>query len=312
MFRRSNLIPYKAPLTEQNLPDQSGKVFIVTGGNSGVGKELVNILYQQNATVWIATRGKERSEEVIQEIKAANPGSRGQLHFLKLVLDDLTTIKAAAQEFLSQESRLDVLWNNAGVMTPPQGSKTKQGYELQMGTNTLGHFLFVHFLTPLLKQTAKVSPPNSVRIVWVSSMSIDFAVKPAIDFDNLDLHIDEDPMTKYNRSKVGNLCHAAEFDRRHPGSGIVSISLNPGLLATNLQRHYSKGQMIFIKLMANPPKFGAYTELYAGLDKSITTQDKWETVTPFGHKEQPRADLLDVTMAKKFWDWTEDQVRSYY
>jgi NAD(P)-dependent dehydrogenase (short-subunit alcohol dehydrogenase family) len=107
-------------------------------------------------------------------------------------------------------------------MTPPQGSKTKQGYELQLGTNTLGHFLFIHFLTPLLKETAKVAPKDSVRIIWVSSMSIDFAPKPLIDFTNLDFHVDEDANSKYNRSKSGNLLHAIEFSRRYPDSGIVS------------------------------------------------------------------------------------------
>lgn len=151
-------------------------------------------------------------------------------------------------------------------MTPPQGSKTKQGYELQLGTNTLGHFLFIHFLTPLLKETAKVAPKDSVRIIWVSSMSIDFAPKPLIDFTNLDFHIDEDANSKYNRSKTGNLLHAIEFSRRHPDSGIVSTvcilhisllhdppanrccvqSLNPGLLKTNLQRNFTSGQLIFI------------------------------------------------------------------
>ncbi|RBQ99138.1 hypothetical protein VDGD_20095 [Verticillium dahliae] len=92
------------------------QVFIVTGGNSGVGKELVKILYQHNARVWIATRSKERTDEAIAEIKKAHPKSQGQFLFLKLVLDDLTTIKQSASQFTSQETRLDVIWNNAGVM----------------------------------------------------------------------------------------------------------------------------------------------------------------------------------------------------
>lgn len=188
-----------------------------------MGKELVKILFQHNAKVWIATRSQGRTEEAIAEIRSLYPNSKGQLFFLKLELDDLSTIKASAQQFLSQESRLDVLWNNAGVMVPPQGSKTAQGYELQLGTNTLGHFLFVRFLTPLLLETAKSTPRDSVRIVWVSSQAADFAPVPAIDFSNMDYHIDEDAMTKYQRSKVGNLLHAAEFSRLYQESGIVSI-----------------------------------------------------------------------------------------
>lgn len=143
--------------------------------------------------------------------------------FLKLVLDDLSTIKATAEEFLAKESRLDVIWNNAGVMTPPQGSKTKQGYELQMGVNTLAHFLLIKFLTPILTQTALSAPRNSVRVVWVSSMSVDFAAKPIIDFSNMDYAKDEAADSKYNRSKVGNLLHAIEFDNRYPGTGVCSL-----------------------------------------------------------------------------------------
>lgn len=142
---------------------------------------------------------------------------------LKLQLDDLSTIKASANQFLSRESRLDVLWNNAGVMLPPEGSKTVQGYELQQGTNALGHFLFVRFLTPLLIETAKTAPRNSVRIIWVSSMSADFAPCPPIDFDNMDYHKDEDMMTKYHRSKAGNLIHAVEFSRLYKNSGVLSV-----------------------------------------------------------------------------------------
>ncbi|KAG7125391.1 Short-chain dehydrogenase/reductase pkfC like protein [Verticillium longisporum] len=296
-LRRSTFLPYKATLTEENLPDQSDKVFIVTGGNSGVGKELVKILYQHNARVWIATRSKERTDEAIAEIKKAHPKSKGQLLLLKLVLDDLTTIKQSASEFASQETRLDVIWNNAGVMLPAEGSKTAQGFELQLGVNSLAHFLFIKFLTPLLQETARTAPPRSVRIVWVSSMSADFAPKPAIDFGNMDYHKDEDNMTKYNRSKVGNLIHAAEFDRRFPESNIVSV------------RNFGAAQKFQVKLMGKPAKYGAYTELFAGLDSSITSKDKW--ITPFGRREEPRADIVEPELGKRYWDWCEDQVSSF-
>lgn len=199
------------------------QVFIVTGGNSGVGKALVGILYQRNARVYIATRSKQKSDEAIAEIKEAHPTSRGSLIFLSLVLDDLTTIKASAEEFLNRESRLDVIWNNAGVMFPPEDALTKQGIDLQMGVNTLAHFLLLKFLTPILIETAKVAPKNSVRIVWVSSMAVDFSSKPPIDFSNLDYKNDVGIPKKYDQSKVGNLLHAIEFDKRFPNTGICSL-----------------------------------------------------------------------------------------
>jgi retinol dehydrogenase-12 len=102
------------------------QIFIVTGGYAGVGWQLTKILYQHNATIYVAGRSMEKGERAISEFKKAHPDSKGTLHFLKLDLADLSTIKASAEEFLSKEQRLDVLWNNAGVMWPAIGSKTAQ------------------------------------------------------------------------------------------------------------------------------------------------------------------------------------------
>jgi NAD(P)-dependent dehydrogenase (short-subunit alcohol dehydrogenase family) len=196
---------------------------LVTGGSGGLGKELINILYQQNAKIYVAARSESKTMEVIREIQRAHPSSAGELVFLRLQLDDLTTIKQSADEFLAKENRLHVLWNNAGVMVPPQGSKTVQGYELQIGTNNLGHFLFTHFLRPVLAETAKTAPKNSVRVVWVSSSAADGAPHPAIDFSNMDYHIEEGIWSKYSRSKAGNVLHSAEFARRTANEGIISV-----------------------------------------------------------------------------------------
>lgn len=253
--RFSTIKPAKPTLTEANLPDQAGKVcssssssflfffigspltilclqvFIVTGGTSGVGKELSGILYQRNAKVYIAARSQDKYDEAEKEIKAAHPSSTGQLVFLKLVLDDLTTIKATADDFLAKESKIDVLFLNAGVMIPAQGSKTTQGYELQQGVNNLGHFLFAKLLTPTLVESAKTAPKNSVRIVWVSSSAADFAPKPPIVFDNMDYKTDESRFTKYARSKAGNAIHSCEFSRRYADSGIISLVSTACMLA---------------------------------------------------------------------------------
>ncbi|KAK0387568.1 hypothetical protein NLU13_3814 [Sarocladium strictum] len=312
MFRRSNLWPHKPTLTETNLPDQTGKVFIITGGNSGVGRELAAILYQHNARIYIATRSKPRTLEVMAEIEDAHPHSKGSLVFLELVLDDLNTIKAAAETFLRRESRLDVIWNNAGVMLPPSGSKTKQGYELQMGVNTLAHFLLIKLLTPILLRTAQdpATKKNSVRVVWVSSLSVDFSTKPFLDFDNMNYQVkDESQAVKYDRSKCGNLLHAIEFDKRYPESGICSVSMTPGLLKTNLQRNFTASQNLIVRLMGKPAIMGAYTELFAGLDPSITPNDKW--VCPFGAREEPRVEMMDPGLTSAFWDWSEKQVKPY-
>jgi retinol dehydrogenase-12 len=198
-------------------------VFIVTGSNTGVGKELAQILYSHGAKVYIAARSEEKANAAIASIKSSFPASKGELIFLKLDLGDLSTIKASAEEFLSKEDTLDVLWNNAGVMIPPQGSKTTQGYELQLGTNCVGPFLFTKLLTPILLKTAKLKPPGSVRIVWTSSSVAEtFSPKGGIDMANLDYKNDQAAWHKYGVSKAGNIYHAKEYARRYGGDGIIS------------------------------------------------------------------------------------------
>lgn len=221
-----------------------------------MGEQLARILYQHNAKVYIAARSETKASKAISQMKSQFPESKGQLVFLHLDLDDLTTIKSSADDFLSKEDRLDVLWNNAGVMVPPQGTTTKQGYEAQLGTNNVAPFLFTKLLHPVLARTAKQAPAHSVRVVWVSSSAAEhFSPHGGIDFDNLDYQKDKTPWFKYGMSKAGNVLHSSEFAKRARGEGIISVvsghtrldfdilllmrpqSLNPGNLKTDLQRH---------------------------------------------------------------------------
>ncbi|MCJ1387950.1 hypothetical protein MMC18_000793 [Xylographa bjoerkii] len=298
----SSVFPPPAKLTEKNLGDQAGKVFIVTGASTGVGEQLATILYGHNAKVYIAARSEENGAKAIKRIQAQHPTSKGELTFLLLDLGDLTTIRKSAESFLSKEERLDVLWLNAGVMVPAQGSKTAQGYELQLGTNCIGHFMFASLLHPMLAKTAAASPANSVRVIWVSSTLANMAPKTAIDFSNMDYKKDEAGWTKYARSKAGNVLHSSEFARRARDEGIISLSLNPGNLASDLQRN---------KRMLYPPIQGAYTELYAGLSSDITMDHTGGWLAPWGRLEQGRKDLHDPGLGRKYWEWTEEQIKPY-
>ncbi|PNP45363.1 hypothetical protein THARTR1_10963 [Trichoderma harzianum] len=178
------------------------QVFLVTGCSSGVGKELAKILYSHNAKVYITARSTKKAEAVIADIKAAHPESRGKLIYLHLDLNDLSSVKTSADEFLRLENRLDVLWNNAGVMLSPTGTKTKQGYEEQLGVNCLATFLFTQLLTPLLISTAKTATPGSVRVIWVSSSATHRSPPGGIDFNNLDYKKDIGKWAKYGTSKL--------------------------------------------------------------------------------------------------------------
>ena len=263
----SNISP---PFTDTSLPDQSGKVFIVTGATSGVGELLADILYAKSAKVYIAARSAEKAGQAIEKLKAKHPQSSGELVFLALDLGDLSTIKASADEFLKKERKLNVLWNNAGVMLTPQGSKTKQGYEQQLGTNTLAPFLFTRLLTPMLQETAKSEPPGAVRVVWVaSSAAANFAPKGGMVMDNLDYHDDQSAWYKYGVSKAGTIFHAAEYAKRFGPDNILSVSLDPGNLKTPLWEQTPKWQKPFINLVLKDPVYGAYTELFAGLSPDV-------------------------------------------
>ncbi|KAH8807806.1 hypothetical protein F5884DRAFT_704123 [Xylogone sp. PMI_703] len=315
-----NTFPPKPHFTENSINSQAGKVFIVTGASSGVGKQLAQILYSHDAKVYVAARSREKADSAIADIKTAFPGSGGGLVFLHLDLNDLTTIKKSAEEFLSKETRLDVLWNNAGVMIPPQGSKTKQGYELQLGTNCLAPFLFTKLLTPLLVHTAKTAAPGSVRVVWVSSSAIRRAPPRGIDLNNMDYHTDAGAWTKYGISKAGNYYHATQFAKLHKNDGIISVSLNPGNLKTDLQRHVPRWQMPIINMLVYPPIYGAYTELFAGLSPDVTLDKSGAWLQPWGRFDAQRSDLETGSrskaeggtgMAESFWEWSEEQVKQY-
>lgn len=211
--------------------------------------------------------------------------STGELVFLHLDLADLSTIKASAAEFLSKESRLHVLFNNAGVMATPQGSKTIQGYEVQLGTNNIGTFMFTQLLTPTLVATAKKELPSTVRVVWVSSSAAE-GLSPSpggVPIENLDYHDEKSPMFKYAVSKAGNYLHGTEFAKRHKSDGVVSVPLNPGNLNSELYRNQGPVLSFILKnFILHPPILGAYTELFAGLSPMVTIEKTgmWSESSP--------------------------------
>lgn len=226
----SQIFPPAAAFTEASLPNLKGKVYIVTGASAGVGKELAGLLYSRNGTVYAAARSADKTNAAMRWIKEKYPNSEGVLHYLHLDLNDLEGVKPSAETFLARESRLDVLFNNAGVMTPPQGSRTKQDYELQLGTNCVAPFLFTKILIPTLINTAKREPKGAVRVIWTSSSAAHLASpKGGVDMSNLDYKVEKGAMQKYAISKAGNVMHAREFARRYNDHGIASMVRYPRL-----------------------------------------------------------------------------------
>ncbi|CAK4033938.1 Hypothetical predicted protein [Lecanosticta acicola] len=304
----------KPTLTEKNLPDQTGCVTIITGGYAGVGKELARILYQKNATVYVAGRSKEKAQNAVEEIKSSAPTSDGRLEFLHIDLADLSTIKPAVEAFLQKEQKLNVLVNNAGVMFPPAGQVTTQGHELQMGTNVLGHYLFTQLLTPLLDKTASTAPPNSVRVCWAASLATFISPKNGItwsDETNTPKTL-SDPLQNYAQSKTGNIFLAQSYQSQHPN--LVSLAFNPGNLHSELGRH-QEGSM-FVRLgkaiLCHPTIYGAHTELWAGWSEEAGQHGgESRYVAPWGRWGLLRSDILGSDAKRKLWEWCERETREF-
>ncbi|PUU81871.1 hypothetical protein B9Z19DRAFT_1076127 [Tuber borchii] len=321
----SEVFPPTPVFTEKDLPDLSSKVYIVTGGASGIGKELCKILYSKSATVYLAGRSQKNAEDAISWVKSQAPDTSGRLKFLNLDLNDLSTIKGSAQAFLKEENRLDVVWHNAGVMMPPSGSKSKQGYELQLGTNVIAPWLFQSFLTPLMQRTVTLpdTPKDSVRVIWVSSVAHHWSPAPGginwpdLNFENVGWDIPRLLTLKpeiYSQSKAANIILAAEAVKRWGRSGILSVSLSPGILRTALIRHIS-GRFLtpIINLVLYEPYYGALTELFAGLSPQVDESRNGAYVIPWGRFGNPRSDIMSGCgeNGPKLWDWLERECREF-
>jgi NAD(P)-dependent dehydrogenase (short-subunit alcohol dehydrogenase family) len=262
------------------VPDLDGKVYIVTGSNTGIGFEVARILFNKNATVYMACRSPTKTEKAMQDLRKGAPLSQGRLIFLELDLADLNSVQAAAAVFLSQAKRLDVLFNNAGVSTPPitPPPKTVQGYDLSLGVNCVGTFLFTKRLTPLLADTVKMCPEGAVRVVWLSSFALELFGTPnnGLDLSNLDYHMPKSSVERYGISKVGVWALGVEFARRHRKDGIVSVPINPGNLASDLSRDMGWLLKTVSKVVGYPCVKGAETELWAALSNEVTIERSGE------------------------------------
>lgn len=210
--------------SEADIPDQSGRIALVTGASSGLGLETARALAEHGATVLLACRKRSRGEAVRQQLL---PLARAGLELVDLDLADLASVTAAANQVKQEFGRLDLLINNAGVMAPPR-RLSRNGYELQFAVNHLGHFALTTALLPLLAQQ------KGARIVTVSSGAHYFG---RIAFDDLQGERRYDPWTAYSQSKLANVMMALELQERlqAAGSTTLSIAAHPGLARTNLQ-----------------------------------------------------------------------------
>ena len=204
------------------------KTVIITGANTGIGKETAIELAKRGAKIYMGCRSTQRGEKALEEVKSSS-GSK-EVFLLKIDLASKRSIREFVDNFLSRESHLHILINNAGIMQVPEG-RTEDGFERHIGTNHLGHF----YLTYLLLNTLKKSAPS--RIINVASGGHMFS---KIDLDDLNItKVKYNPLTAYGNSKEANMLHVLELARRLKGTGVTAYSLHPGAVNTELQREWS-------------------------------------------------------------------------
>ncbi len=302
--------------------DLSGKTYVVTGANSGIGLVTTQQLAKQGATVVMGVRRVEEGERVAAEIRQALPSAK--LAVYRLALDDLASVRAFAVEVNREHPKLQGLVNNAGVMKTPFG-RTKDGFETQFGVNHLGHFL----LTELLLNALKAGAPS--RVVNLSSYFHEFAMgrKGEIHFEDLNYERRPfDTWEAYAQSKLANLLHARELSRRLAGSGVVAVSVNPGFVRTNLLR--VPLPMWLQRLLVIPvlrlagmiePWEGAQTTLHALLAPEVEGQSGAYYSQIAGYQDKasrkggwplrsPNPVANDDDVAKRLWDVSETLVQA--
>ncbi|MEY8713170.1 hypothetical protein A9B99_03280 [Mangrovibacter phragmitis] len=291
--------------TFDDIPDQTGRTVIVTGANTGIGFETARMFAVRGAKVVLACRNLSKGECALKRVVDEKPSTLPTMEALDLA--DLDSIAAFAERFTATHDRLDLLINNAGVMLPPL-LRTKQGFELQFGTNHLGHAALTQRLMPLVLRT-----PHA-RIVIVSSLA-HHAGHMAFD----DLNWNDRPynaLKAYQQSKLANLLFALELQRRLAacGSGVLVTSAHPGWTKSELQRHLRPHERVMASVL-NPilqlgTFEGALNTMRAATDPNAPPGSYWGPARFFGHKGPPVRARIDERAqneetAKRLWVETE-------
>ena len=288
----------------ENIPSQKGKIAIVTGANSGLGKEITIGLAKKEIKVIMACRNQSKAESAKAEV--LSKVNNADLEIMILDLSSLSSVRNFASAFGKKYKRLDLLIENAGIMVPPL-SKTEDGFESQMGVNYFSHFLLTNLLYPLLNKT------KGSRIATTSSLAHESG---RIDFDNLNAEKGYSKMGAYGQSKLACLLFAYELKRRleKAGSNVIAVSSHPGVSKTNLFANFPKiAQILMVPLLpifTHSPKHAALPTLYAALSADAESGDYYGPTGFNGMKGKPgkvksKPHSYDEKVASELWDVSE-------
>ncbi|KAI4864868.1 hypothetical protein F4820DRAFT_422417 [Hypoxylon rubiginosum] len=313
------------------LPDLTGKVFIVTGGNSGIGYYTVAHLAEHGAHVYMCARSPEKGTAAIASIKKTYPSANVDL--LQMDLMDLASVVAAAQRFLALETALHGLVNNAGIMATPF-EITKDGHEAQWQTNYLAHWVLTEHLLPLLLRTAKTLPPGGVRVVNLTSSGHLGAPKGGIHFEDPSLPDGSGgggPWARYGQSKLANILHARTLHEaygpgsphaRAGGNGEIWVSsVHPGIVETNLATAVGEsggsgvtGLFSVMRAfgMMMPADKGSWTSLFCAASPDMRAGQSGAYMEIFRRFAEPRwlsGPAKDGKLAERLEGWTRETMR---
>ncbi len=297
--------------TKEDMPNLTGKVVIVTGANSGLGYQVARAMAYKGATVVLACRDAAKGEQALQSLRKEHPNAK--LELMTLDLADLTSIRSFAESFSQKYSTLDILCNNAGVMAIPY-RQTAQGFEMQFGTNHLGHFALTGLLLPTILKT-----PGQPRIVTTSSI---LHRNGQINFADLASKNSYNRGAAYSQSKLANLLFAYELQRQLTANGSNSLSLaaHPGYAATNLQTTGSlmDGAAFKVRVsqfansvFAQSAAMGALPTLYAATASGVKGGEYFGPAGFMELRGYPKAvksnqSSYDLELAKKLWAVSEE------
>ncbi|MCP4446755.1 MAG: SDR family NAD(P)-dependent oxidoreductase [Myxococcales bacterium] len=288
--------------TRAQIPDQSGRLAIVTGANSGIGFVTAEILASKGARVILACRNQARAEAAQSRILQNIPSAEIEIGILDL--SSLASIEAFAKRTLDTESQVDLLINNAGIMMPPVRTETADGFEMQVGVNHLGHFSLTLQLLPLLNNAP------AARVVTVSSLA---HYKGRVNLGDLNYkHRRYWRIASYGQSKRANLLFSFELNRRLRAAGArtIATAAHPGWTSTGLQRHIP-GARLFNALVAMQPAQGALPTLRAATDLAARGADYFGPKGLTGTRGYPvivgcASAAKDPASAAKLWLLSED------
>ena len=294
-----------------DIPDQSGKVVLVTGGNAGIGGATVQLLAAHNPSrIYICARTEKSATALIDSLSQAHPDVR--VIFMPLDLSSLESVKKCAAEFTKDNARLDQLYLNSGISSTAP-ALTKEGYQSQWGINHVGHALLTQLLMPTMLETAKTVPNADVRIMVTSSVAHKDAWGKALALDQVNT---ADSMggaiSRYGHSKLGNVLFARGLAQRYPS--IISTSYHPGVVKTEIWNKDEGNPWLmafsrpFVSLFGRSVENGAYTGLFLATQKGVENGAYYE---PIGVLKPGSKFSKDQAEIDKLWGWTDAELKTH-